>query len=255
MNASPGSLDTVRALICEDEPIAVRALRTYLSDVEWIDVVAEAREGREAMRLIHKLEPDLVFMDVRMPRLTGVEVLEAVTHRAAVVFTTAYDEHAVRAFELGAVDYLMKPFGKERLVECLDRVRVRLLGEGIAGGKEEERAGTPSAGGRVERIFARKGQAIVPVATSAILRIDAEAGGARIVTREGEFDLSATLTEVEEMLDPADFVRVHRSHIVNLERVTEIKRYDGRRLRLTLSDGSAVVASRRGSAALRERIG
>ncbi len=132
MSAGADSLGTVRALICEDEPIAVRARREYLSDVEWVEVVGDAREGGEAMRLIHKLEPDLVFMDVQMPGLTGVEVLEAVTHRSAVVFTTAYDEYAVKAFELGAVDYLVKPFGRERLLECLGRVRVRLVGEGMA---------------------------------------------------------------------------------------------------------------------------
>lgn len=251
---SGATLDSVRALICEDEPIAVRALREYLKDVEWVEVVGEAREGREAMRLIHKLEPDLVFMDVQMPRLTGVEVLEAVTHRPAVVFTTAYDEYAVSAFELGAVDYLVKPFGRERLLECLGRVRVRLLGEGRAGGAREGRA-EPGGGPFADRLFARKGEAIVPVLTSEIVRIDAEAGGAEIVTRDGTYQLSATLAEMEEKLDPGDFVRVHRSHLVNLRQVTEIKPYDQRRLRLELVDGSAVVASRRGSGELRERMG
>jgi len=162
----PGSLDAVRALICEDEPIAVRALRRYLTDVEWVEVVGEAREGREAMRLIHKLEPDLVFLDVRMPRLDGLEVLETVTHRPAVVFTTAYDDYAVKAFELGAVDYLVKPFGRERLLECLDRVRVRLVGEGVAGDRPDP--GRPRSS--VARIFARKGETIVPVPTAEIVR-------------------------------------------------------------------------------------
>ncbi|NIP60209.1 MAG: response regulator, partial [Gemmatimonadetes bacterium] len=245
-----GSPAKVRALICEDEPIAVRALRKYLADVEWVEVLGEAREGREAMRLIHKLEPDLVFLDVRMPRLDGVEVLETVTHRPAVVFTTAFDEYAVKAFELGAVDYLVKPFGRERLLECLGRVRVRLVGEGVAG----ERPGAGRPRGSVTRVFARKGEAIVPVPTAEIVRIDAETGGARIVTAEDAFSLSATLAEVEEMLDPEDFVRVHRSHVVNLKQVAAIERYDERRLRLELADGSSVVASRRGSAALRERI-
>ncbi|MDX1579899.1 MAG: response regulator transcription factor, partial [Gemmatimonadota bacterium] len=192
-------LGRVRALICEDEPLAVRALREYLRDVDWIEVVGEAREGGEAMRLIHKLEPDLVFMDVRMPRLTGVEVLETVTHRPAVVFTTAHDEHAVKAFELGAVDYLVKPFGRSRLLACLDRVRVRLVGE--------LRATTPPGDGPpassaepVDRLFARMREAIVPVPVSDIVRIDAEDGGGLAVTAEGEFALSMTLGELEDRL-------------------------------------------------------
>jgi DNA-binding LytR/AlgR family response regulator len=123
----------VRAVICEDEPLAVRALRQYLKDVDWVEVVGEARNGRDALRLIHKEEPELVFLDVRMPGLTGLEVLEALTHHPAVAFTTAFDEYAVQAFEFGAVDYLVKPFGRDRLVETLDRVRVRLVGEGVVG--------------------------------------------------------------------------------------------------------------------------
>lgn len=245
---APGGLDTVRALICEDEPIAVRALREYLSDVEWIEIVDEARDGRTAMRLIHKHEPDLVFMDVRMPGLTGVEVLEAVTHRPAVVFTTAFDEYAVSAFELGAVDYLVKPFGKRRLMETLDRVRIRLLGEGVAGP-----AARPSRPALADRLFARRGGAMVPVLASEIVRVDAETGGVRIVTAGGEeLELGATLTEVEERLDPRDFVRVHRSHLVNLAHLVSVRPYDERRLGIRMADGSTVVASRRGSQALRE---
>jgi len=136
--AEPGV--RVRAVICEDEPLAVRALRLYLKDVDWVEVVGEARNGRDALRLIHKLEPELVFLDVRMPGLTGLEVLEALTHHPAVVFTTAYDEYAVSAFDFGAVDYLVKPFGRDRLVETLDRVRVRLVGEGVVGKKAPEGA-------------------------------------------------------------------------------------------------------------------
>lgn len=255
MSADAAPAGTVRALICEDEPLAVRALRKYLADVSWVEVVGEAREGRAAMRLIHKLEPDLVFMDVRMPRLTGVEVLETVTHRPAVVFTTAYDEHAVKAFELGAVDYLVKPFGEERLLECLDRVRIRLVGEGRGGPlAPEERAPSPP-GTPGDRLFARKGGSIVPVLAAEIVRVDAESGGVRIRTPEDDVELAATLAEVEERLDPGDFVRVHRSHLVNLRHVEEIRPYDARRLEILLADGSTLVASRRGSRTLRERMG
>ncbi|NNM32620.1 MAG: response regulator, partial [Gemmatimonadetes bacterium] len=149
----------VQALICEDEPLARRALRTYLQDVSWLEVVAEAATGPEAMRMIHKHEPELVFMDVRLPGVSGLEVLDAIHHQPAIVFTTAFDEYALPAFELGAVDYLLKPFGKARLLETLDRVRVRLLGEGLlpaptGGGSRPRR---PASG----RVFARARGALV----------------------------------------------------------------------------------------------
>ena len=248
---SAEGLGVIRALICEDEPLAVRAIREYLRGVDWIDIVGEARNGNEALRLIHKLEPDLVFMDVRMPGMTGVEVLQAVEHRPAVVFTTAFDEYAIPAFELGAVDYLVKPFGRDRLLETLDRVRVRLVGQGRAAGVEASPADTP-ARLFAARFFARHKGATVPVAVSEIRRIDAVSGGVALVTPAGIFELDDTLSEVEERLDPHDFVRVHRAHLVNLAHVASIRRYDERRLSLRLDDGYTLVASRRGSQALRE---
>ena len=243
-------LDRVRAVICEDEPLAIRALRKYLTAVEWVEVVGEARNGRDALRVIHKLEPELLFLDVRMPGLTGLEVLEALTHHPAVVFTTAYDEYAIPAFEHGAVDYLVKPFGQERLIETLDRVRVRLVGEGLAGGAlpDRPRAHFPS------RLFARHRGGIVPVLTSGIVRVDAAPGGVALVTGTGSYDLDASLTEVLRRLDPGDFVRVHRSHVVNLTHVKSIRRYDERRLTLELDDGSSVITSREGAKALRRLI-
>lgn len=243
--------EPVSAVICEDEPLATRALREYLGDVDWIRVVGEARNGPDAVRLIHKLEPDLVFLDVRMPGLSGLQVLEALTHRPAVVFTTAYDEYAVSAFEFGAVDYLVKPFGKQRLLETLDRVRVRLLGEGFAGAKREASRAEPYP----VRLFAQHRGGIIPVPTSEILRIEATQGGAVLVTRAGSYSSSATLGELEERLDPREFVRVHRSHIVSVSHVNVIERFDERRLVLQLRDGKKLVASRQGSRSIRELIG
>jgi two-component system LytT family response regulator len=257
--SNPDTLRAVRTLICEDEPLARRAIREYLRGVEWIDIVGEAANGNDAMRLLHKLEPDLVFMDVRMPGMSGIDVLDVTTHRSAVVFTTAYDEYAVTAFELGAVDYLVKPFGKDRLLETLSRVRLRLVGEGIGRASAERGGSTPAETSTspvgspkaLDRIFARRKGSMVPVLTADIIRIDATSGGAEIVTPSGRYDLDATLGEIEARLDADDFVRIHRSHIVNLAHVVSIRRYDERRLDVTLADDSSVVASRQGSKALK----
>ncbi len=240
-----------RALICEDEPLGIRAIREYLQGVTWIEIVGEARDGGEALRLIHKLEPDLVFLDVRMPGMSGIEVLEAVEHRPAVVFTTAFDEYAIAAFDLGAVDYLVKPFGRDRLIRTLDRVRVRLAGEGRSPGGSGA-SGRAAVGSHTDRIFARRKGAMVPVAVADIVRLEAIDGGVSVITASGVFDLDATLGEVAARLDPDDFLRVHRAHVVNLGHLQSVRRYDARRLELLLDDGVSVIASRTGSQLLRE---
>jgi two-component system LytT family response regulator len=248
---SPDGFGIAKVLICEDEPLAVRALREYLKDVDWIEVVGDARNGSDAVRLIQKLEPDLVFLDVRMPGLTGIEVLETITHHTAIIFTTAYDEYALSAFEFGALDYLVKPFGKDRLMESLDRVRVRLVGEGMTGKAGKERPGTYYA----TRLFAQHRGGIVPVPVDRIIRIDALSGGVSMVTEEASFSSDASLGEIQERLNPKEFIRVHRGHIVNLSHVAKIEKYDERRFLIRLDDGSRLVASRRGSQALRGMMG
>jgi two-component system LytT family response regulator len=240
-----------KVLICEDEPLAVRALREYLKDVDWVEVVGDARTGSDAVRLIQKLEPDLVFLDVRMPGLTGLEVLEKITHHTAIIFTTAYDEYALTAFEFGALDYLVKPFGKERLMESLDRVRVRLVGEGLAGTAGKKGPASYFA----SRLFVRHRGGIVPISVDQIVRIDATAGGVILVTEGATFSSDSSLGEIQERLNPKEFIRVHRAHIVNLSHVSKIEKYDERRFLLRTDDGGKLVASRRGSQMLRELMG
>ena len=245
----PDGFGIKKVLICEDEPLAVRALREYLKDVDWIEVVGDARTGPDAVRLIQKLEPDLVFLDVRMPGLTGLEVLETITHHTAIIFTTAFDEYALSAFEFGALDYLVKPFGRDRLLESLDRVRVRLVGEGLTG-----KTGPPDSS-YATRLFARQRGGIVPIHVDQIVRIDATSGGVSLVTQDATFSSDASLGEVQERLNPKEFIRIHRGHLVNLSHVAKIEKYDERRFLLRLDDGSRLVASRRGSQALRELMG
>jgi two-component system LytT family response regulator len=250
MNDEPGRF-LVRAVICEDEPLAVKAIREYLRDVDWIELVGEAGSGPEAIRLIRRLEPDLVFLDVRMPGATGLEVLDAISSSPAVVFTTAYDEYAIPAFDAGAADYLVKPFGRERFLKTLGRVRVRIVGEGLV------RDDRPAARREryAARLFARRHGSVVPLQVSQISRIDAAPGGASLVTRHGRFELDLSLGELQERLDPDEFVRVHRSHLINLAHVASLQPFDERRLLVTMRDDSEVIASRRGSQQLRRLMG
>ena len=240
----------VRAVIVEDEAPARQNLREYLTEVPWVTVAGEAPDGAEALRLLDALEPDLVFLDVRLPELSGLEVARRMRHTPEIVFTTAYDRFAIAAFELGAIDYLVKPFGRERFATTMERLRTRLSPAAVS---DRERARTALEPGPLRRLFARQGDRIVPIACSSILRIQAQGDYAEVHASEGVFLIHVSLAELAARLDPGAFLQVHRSHIVNLSAVVHLKPYDERRLAIALRDGSTVVASRAASEALRRR--
>lgn len=243
----------VTAVIVEDEPLARESLRELVDETGWIEGVGEASDGEAAIRMIDEKEPDVVFLDVELPELTGLQVLERIGHRPRVVFTTAYDRYAVTAFEFEALDYLVKPFGRRRFRETLERLRRRIDEDGLrAPGYRGERA---ALGGRFpRRLFSRAGDRIVPVPVDSIIRLEAADDYVEAFCPEGSYLLDLTLAELEAKLDPDRFCRVHRSHIINLDQVAEMRRYDVRRLTLRMKDGSEVVASRSGSKALKDRM-
>lgn len=239
----------LRALVAEDEAPARENLRDYLDRSTDVEIVGEAVDGATALSLAETLAPDLLFLDVRLPEMSGLEVARRIRHRAEIVFTTAYDRFAVAAFEIGAIDYLVKPFGRERLAEAVARARARLAQPAVGAG---ERARDSLAAGPLERLFARVGDRIVPVAASAIRRIQARGDYAEVHAEGGVFLLHVGVAELAARLDPSRFRQVHRSHVVNLDAVAHMKSYDDRRLAITLKDGSVVVASRAASEALRK---
>jgi two-component system LytT family response regulator len=241
----------VRALIAEDETPARESLREYLSATPWIELAGEAIDGRSALAMADELAPDLLFLDVRLPELSGLDVARRLRHPAEIVFTTAYDRFAVAAFEIGALDYLVKPFGRERFDAALARVRERLRG-GAAAAPAGDRARSSLSADPLTRLFARHGDRIVPIAASGIRRIQAQGDYAEVHAPEGTYLLHVTLAELAARLDPARFRQVHRSHIVNLDAVEHMRPYDDRRLAITLKDGSVIVASRSASEELRK---
>ena len=245
MNASTA----VTALIVEDEPLARRRLRDLIRGVPWLHCAGEAASGRVAIAAIDELQPDLVFLDVRLPGVSGIDVLAQVRHRPAVIFTTAHDQFAVTAFELAALDYLVKPFGRERFTRAIERARPLL--ERHAGVGAGDRAQEALAEGPIARLFVRDAGRIVPIRVSSIEWLQAcddyvivHAGGRR-------FRVNLPLTDLERRLDPNVFVRVHRSHVVNLDHVASWTPYDGSRFQVTLRTGASIMASRQRSRMLR----
>jgi two-component system LytT family response regulator len=241
-------------LVVEDEPLPRRSLRRLIEETSGLDLVGEAKDGREAVRLIDALRPDLVLLDVELPELSGVEVLRRVRHRPAVVFTTAYDRYAVTAFELEAIDYLLKPYGRRRFAETMARVRRRLASTApSAGAAADAPPPTPTEEGTLTRLFARVRDRLIPIPVADISRVEAQGDYVAVHHAGRSYLLAVSLSDLERRLDPSRFRRVHRSHLVNLDHVREMRAHDERRLVLRLADGSEVVASRTGSRWLREQ--
>lgn len=245
---------TATALIVDDEPLARRKLAELLSDEEWLRPVGEAADGDTAVREIERLKPDVVFLDIEMPGLSGIRVLERCSHHPVVVFTTAFDRYAVTAFELEALDYLLKPFGRERFQAALRRVREAL---GRPDPEVAERAGRALADGPrepIQRIFVRDRGRIVPVPVAEIVRLEAEDVYVAVYTGGRRYLVHVALHELERTLDPARFVRIHRCHLVNLDFVAAFRPLDDSRLEVEMKDGARLAASRSRSKELRERV-
>jgi two-component system LytT family response regulator len=242
----------VRAVIAEDEPQARRTLRGYLVGVDWIELAGEASDGASAVRIVDDLEPDLLFLDVRLPELSGLEVVKHIQHRPALVFTTAHDRFALAAFELGALDYLLKPFGRERFARMLERVRAHL--DVLAADDAVERTRLALSPEPLRRLFARSGARIVPIPVESIRRIQAAGDYAEVHCAAGVFLLQVSLGDLLSRLDTERFRQVHRSHIVNLDHVSQIEPYDERRLMITVAGGGEILASRKASEELRRLV-
>lgn len=253
------TLPSVRAMIVDDEPIARDALRALLADVDWISCVGEAVDGNDAITQISELNPELLFLDVQMPGATGIEVLERVNQELTVIFTTAHDDYAMTAFEFGAIDYLRKPFGRERFARALERARPyiearRARDATSAGAALTERLAFASGVERpLQRLFVRDRGGVLPVRTADIVHCEADGDYVAVHALGRRHLVYVNLGDLASQLDAEKFVRVHRSHIVNLDAVVSFVAHDANRLEVRLSNGARVIASRAGTQVLRAR--
>lgn len=251
----------VRTLIIEDEPLARRTLREFAVRFEWLVLVGEAADGATAISLIDALKPDLVLLDIQLPEASGLEILNAAKHRPLVIFTTAFDRYAIPAFEIDALDYLLKPFGFARFKASVERAR-RRLEESISAAEnreireDQEKISAPArieSAETFDRLFVRDRSSIVPLKIEDVSRFEADDDYVRIYTENRFYLIHQTLGEIEKRLAPNSFCRVHRSVIVNLAFVERVETRD-RRLMLVLKDKTEIIASRAGSQSLRRLI-
>jgi len=244
----------IGAVIVDDEELARGLVREMLKPHADIRVLAECANGFEAVKAVTDLKPDLLFLDIQMPKLDGFEVLELVGRDIAVIFTTAYDTYAMRAFDAHAVDYLLKPFGAERFEKALGRAKQR-LGEKTPDPVELAAAARPPEQQYWERIVVKDGPAVHVIPVEKLDYVEAQDDYVALKSDKKTYLKQQTISSLETMLDPARFIRIHRSHIVNLERVAKIEAYTKDSKIAVLRDGTQLPVSRAGYARLKALLG
>lgn len=238
---------TIRTLIVDDERLARAELRRLLAAHANVDIIGEAANAEEAMHQVESLRPDLLLLDVQMPGASGFDLLQALDAAPDVIFTTAFDQYALRAFEVNALDYLQKPIQAQRLANALSRAALRLG----AGGNTAEAASSP----RSQKLFIKDGDRCWFVGLQQIRLFESEGNYTRVHFDGKQPLMLRSLNQLEQQLDPARFFRANRRQIVNLDYVAEMAPADGGGLSIMLDDGSGVDVSRRRAVQLKEQAG
>lgn len=241
-----------RVVIIDDEPLARNILREYLKPHAGIEVVGECGDGFEGVKVIAQLKPELIFLDVQMPKITGFEMLELIDSPPGVIFTTAFDEYAMQAFERHAVDYLLKPFSQDRFNKALAKWSSR-ADHGAKPAADLMASVTPPE--ERQRIVVKKGSNLVILPMSAVHYIEAYDDYVKVHTKEGFYLKKKTMAHYEKVLDPAHFVRVHRSYIINLQELTRIEPLSKDSHVAMLKSGVRIPLSETGYSKLRQALG
>ena len=248
-------MEKIRVLIIDDEAPAREIIKHYLKEVESVEVIAECADGFTGLKTISSAKPDLVFLDIQMPRLTGIELVEVLTEKPEIIFTTAYDQYALRAFELNAVDYLLKPFPKRRFLEAAKKA-VDKIRSGITNPESASQLLSikPENSAPVSRIVVRKANSINIIPVDQIRYVAAEDDYVMIYHSEGKALKQQTMKFYEDNLPKADFVRVHRSYIVKVDQIKQIEPYGKENHVAILKSGDKLPVSRAGYQLLREEL-
>ena len=252
-------MEAYKVLIIDDERLAREVVKKYLEASPELLLVGECPNGFEGVKMIQELKPDLIFLDIQMPKLTGFEMLELLDEYPAVIFTTAYDEYAIKAFEVNAIDYLMKPFTQERFTTAIRRFleKSRLQKPGA---QEEDRMKLQSLlhygqkQGYTDRIVVKDQSRIHIIPVDSIRYCKAEEDYILIVTAEGKYLKKHTISTLEASLDPAVFIRVHRSYIVKQSHIRRLEIMGKETYVLLLQDGSKIPVSKSGYKKLKESM-
>jgi two-component system LytT family response regulator len=246
-------MDLLRIVIVDDEPLARAVLREYAGADASLEIVADCANGFEAVKAVAELKPDLVLLDVQMPKLDGFEVLELLGRDQPVVFITAYDQYALRAFEVHAVDYLLKPFSAERFQAAIARARERARARAALPVAAIVRDARPRTG-HAERVLIRDGANVHVLPVDKIDYVEAQDDYVAFKSEGKQYLKDQTLSAVEATLNPARFVRIHRSFVLNIDRIAKVELYAKDSRMAILRDGTRLPVSRAGYARLSQLL-
>ena len=244
----------MKAIIIDDEPLARSIIQEYLSGHPDISVVQECNDGFEGVKAIMQHHPDLIFLDIQMPKINGFEMLELVDRLPAVIFTTAYDEYAMRAFEAHAIDYLLKPFSRERF----DKAIQKLLNQQPAGSINNTASLLKTAAHapvQSQRIVVKLAGKIKIIAVQEVIYLESADDFVKIHTTQGAMLKNKTMSHFEDMLDPQQFVRIHRSYLVNIQQIARLDQEDRESYSAVLKSGTVLPISKTGYVKLKTVLG
>ncbi len=237
--------EKIRTIIVEDEELARNLLKSFLKEEENIEVVAECENGFEGVKMINELKPDLVFLDIQMPKITGFEMLELLDHKPHIIFATAYDQYALKAFEYNAADYLLKPYSKVRLGEAIEKIAERIKTEGAESEVAEKVSDYPREE-CLDRIVVKDRHKINIIPVDEVRYIESMDDYVMIYTAKSRHMKQKTMKYFENALDPNNFIRIHRSYIVKVEEINEIQQYEKESYIVILHDKTKLKVSKTG---------
>ena len=248
-------MENIKIVIIDDEAPAREIIKHYLKEVDSIEVIAECSDGFSGLKTVSVMKPDLIFLDIQMPRLTGIEMVEVLTEKPEIIFTTAYDQYAIRAFELNAVDYLMKPYQKRRFLDAVNKAIEKIRsGKGNKVPANELLVKKPETSSPVNRIVVRKGNSLNLIPVEQIRYVEAQDDYVMIYHSTGKALKQQTMKFYEENLPKDDFVRIHRSYIVKIEEIKRIEPYGKDNHIAILQSDDRLPVSRAGYKHLKEEL-
>lgn len=244
----------MKAIIVEDEDPARELLRKFLEPFTDIEIIGEYIDGFEGAKAINQQKPDLVFLDIQLPRITGIEILELLEYSPMIIFTTAYDEYAIKAFEKNAVDYLMKPFSKERFAKAIERVKTRMVNQPQTEDNIQQLTENLTSDINLTRIVIKSPKAMNIIPIDEILYFEAQDDYVMIHTSTARHMKKQTMKFFEDRLNPAQFVRIHRSYIANVNFINKLEPYTKDTFIAVFKNGIKLNVSNTGYKALKERL-
>ncbi|OFY92642.1 MAG: DNA-binding response regulator [Bacteroidetes bacterium RIFCSPLOWO2_12_FULL_31_6] len=245
-------MDKLKAIIIEDESLGRALIKNYLQDIKEIELIGEFADGFSGLKAINELHPDIVFLDIQMPKLTGLELLELLDEPPAIIFTTAFDEYAVKAFELNAIDYLLKPFSKERFDGAVKKIITQKNHHSPALINLKNQVAKEKV---LDKIIVKSNNNVFVIPLNEVIYIESEDDYVMIYTANGKYLQYQTMSYYEEHLTTSIFIRIHRSTIVNIHFIAKIEKFGKETYQVVLKDGIGLKVSRSRYQELKEMLG